>query len=25
MEKSIIVLGSSGSVGTQALDVARAH
>ena len=25
MDKSIIVLGSSGSVGTQALDVARAH
>ena len=25
MNESIIVLGSSGSVGTQALDVARAH
>ncbi len=25
MENTIIVLGSSGSVGTQALDVARAH
>lgn len=25
MNRSIIVLGSSGSVGTQALDVARAH
>ncbi len=25
MDKNIIVLGSTGSVGTQALDVARAH
>ncbi len=25
MEKSIIILGSTGSIGTQALDVARAH
>lgn len=25
MEKSIVILGSTGSIGTQALDVARAH
>ncbi len=25
MEKSIIILGSTGSIGTQALDVAKAH